>query len=190
MENRAVIDSKKLKTILKYVRTMTNGDQIALMFKFSFMGMRLCNWYKLQIKDVLTQDNKIKDVISLSSDKNKGSNGVNYYVSDDVKEEIGAYLDGWNVADREKYLFVSQKTGKPYCKNSLTNLFHKIYKELGIENCATHCGRRNFITNLLINGVDIVSVKTLVGHRHIQTTSLYYNENPALLKSIVNNNKI
>lgn len=190
MENREVIDSKKLKTIFKYISTMANGDQIALMFKFSYSGMRLCNWYKLQIKDVLSQDNKVKDVIALTSEKNKGKDGVNYYLSDDVKQAIAEYIKDWDLTDRERYLFISQKTGKPYCKNSLTNLFHKIYSDLGIENCSTHCGRRNFITNLLVNGVDITSVKTLVGHKHIQTTSLYYNENPTLLKNIVNANKI
>lgn len=191
MENREVIDSKKFKEILTYIRGLDhNSKQIALMFRFSFIGMRLCNWYRLQVKDVMTQDNKVKDVISLNSDKNKGHSGVNYYLTDEIKKEIGLYLKDWDLSNRERYLFTSMKTGKPYCKNSLTNLFHKIYKAVGIENCSTHCGRRNFITNLLVNGIDLTSVKTLVGHKSIQTTCLYYNENPSMLKSIVNNNKI
>lgn len=190
MENRAIIDTKKFKTILKYVSSLSNGKQIAMMFKFSFMGLRLCNWYRLQIQDVCDSQGKVKDVISLTSDKNKGSRGVNYYMTDDMKEDIKEYIKDLDTSNPKTYLFISQKTGKPYCKNSLTNLFHKIYADLGIENCSTHCGRRNFITNLLVNGVDITSVKTLVGHRHIQTTSLYYNENPTMLKNIVNNNKI
>ena len=53
-------------------------------------------------------------------------------------------------------------------------------------DCSTHFGRRNFITTLLTNGIDITTVKTLVNHKNIQTTSIYYNENEVMLKNVVN----
>ena len=190
MENREIIDSKKLKTIYNYISTMKNGKQIKMMFQFSYSGLRLCSWFKLQLKDILTPNNEIKDIISLTGEKIKGSKEKLYYVSEEMKKNIREYIKGWDLTDRERYLFVSQKTLKPYNKNALTNLFHKIYKELGIENCATHLGRRTFCTSLLIDGVDLNSVKELMGHSFVSTTSLYYNKNDNYLKSVVNNHKI
>ena len=190
MENREIIDSKKLKTIYNYISTMRNAKQIKMMFQFSYSGLRLSSWVKLQIKDILTPNNEIKDIISLSGEKIKGGKEKLYYVSEEMKKNIREYIKGWDLTDRERYLFISQKTLKPYNKNALTNLFHKIYKELGIENCATHLGRRTFCTSLLSDGVDLNSVKELMGHSFVSTTSLYYNKNDNYLKSVVNNHKI
>lgn len=186
-ENREVIDDKKLKVIFNYIKTLSNSKQIDLMFRFSYQGLRLCNWYLLQLDDVLDMNNEVVDCVILKGEKNKGDKVATYYLSDDLRSRIKDYIKGWDLTNRSRYLFVSQKTGKPYCKNSLTNLFHKIYSDLGIESCSTHLGRRTFITKALVNGIDICSVKQLCNHSSIQTTSIYYNENPNLLKNIVNN---
>lgn len=189
-ENREIIDSKKLKVIFNYISTLNNSKQIDLMFRFSYQGLRLCNWYKLQLNDVLTANNEIVDCLVLNGEKNKGSKVATYYLSDDLRDRIKKYISGWDLSNRERYLFVSPKTNKPYQKNSLSNLFHKIYSDLGLEMCSTHLGRRTYITELLTNGIDIVSVKTLANHSSINTTTLYYQENPNFLKNIVNNNVI
>ena len=190
MNNRAIINTDRLKKILKYVSTLNNANQITMMFKFSFQGLRLCNWYRLQLKDIIDGNNEIVEMIHLQGDKNKGGKKVIYYLNDELRKDLKEYIKGWDLNNKERYLFVSYKTGRPYQKNSLTNLFHKIYNDMGIENCSTHCGRRNFITNLLVNGVDITTVKELVGHSFIQTTALYYNTNESMLKNVVNKNKI
>lgn len=189
-ENREIIDSKKLKVIFNYISTLNNSKQVDLMFRFSYQGLRLCNWYKLQLKDILNAKNEIVDCLILNGEKNKGDKTATYYLSQDLKDRIKKYISGWDLSNKERYLFVSPKTNKPYQKNSLSNLFHKIYSDLGIENCSTHLGRRTFITELLTNGIDIVSVKTLVNHSSINTTTLYYQENPNFLKNIVDNNVI
>ena len=68
-------------------------------------------------------------------------------------------------------------------------IFTSIYKTFGME-CSTHYGRRHFITELLTNGIDITSVKTLVNHSNISMTAKYYNENESMLKNVVNTVKI
>ena len=50
--NSETIDSKKLKVIFNYISTLNNSKQVDLMFRFSYQGLRLCNWYKLQLKDI------------------------------------------------------------------------------------------------------------------------------------------
>ena len=186
MINRAVIDEKKIKAIFKYIDTLNNAKQIKMMFRFNFLcGMRCINFCYLQVKDVLNEDNSVKDIIELTPDKNKGSKKAKYYVNDEMKKYIKEYLNDSNLENRDKFLFVSQKTNKPYNRNSISRIFTSIYKTFN-ENCSTHFGRRKYITSLLTNGVDITTVKTLVNHKNIQTTSIYYNENENMLKNVVN----
>jgi integrase/recombinase XerD len=186
MINRAIIDDKQIKAIFKYIDGLHNGKQIKMMFLFNYLcGMRCINFSYLQIKDVLNDDNSVRDIIELSPEKNKGSHKAKYYINDEMKKHIKDYLKDFNLNNREKYLFTSQKTNKPYNRNSISRIFTSIYKTFNL-NCSTHFGRRNYITKLLTNGVDIATVKTLVNHRNIQTTSIYYNENENLLKNVVN----
>ena len=42
-----------------------------MMFRFNFLcGMRCINFCYLQVKDVLNEDNSVKDIIELTPDKN------------------------------------------------------------------------------------------------------------------------
>lgn len=185
MMNRAVIDDKKVKAIFKYIDTLENSRQIRMMFVFSFNGFRSINFRNLQLKDVLNDNNEVKDIIELCDEKNKGKNKARYYVSDELKKEIKDYIKGYNLTNKEQYLFISPKTNKPYSRTYVSTIFSNVYNTFGLD-CSSHYGRRYMITNLLTKGIDITSVKTLVNHKNIQTTSLYYNENETLLKSIIN----
>lgn len=147
--------------------------------------MRCINFAYLQVKDVLNDDNSVRDIIELTPDKNKGSKNAKYYVNDEMKKYIKEYLNGFNLENRDKFLFTSQKTNKPYNRNSISRIFTSIYRTFNM-NCSSHFGRRSFITSLLTNGIDITTVKTLVNHKNIQTTSIYYNENENMLKNVVN----
>jgi len=189
MLNRAIIEDKQLKAIFNYIDTLPNARQIKMMFQFNFLaGMRSINFRNLQLKDVIDEYNNIKDIIVLEGDKNKGNKKAKYYVSDELKKDIKEYIKNFNLEDRERFLFISPKTGKPYNHCSISRIFSTIYNTFGLE-CSTHYGRRNFITTLLTKGIDLTTVKTLVNHQNVQTTTLYYNENENMLKDVVNNLK-
>lgn len=185
MMNRAVIDDKKVKAIFRYIDTLNNSKQIRMMFMFSFNGMRSINFRNLQLRDVLNDNNEVKDIIELCGEKNKGKNKANYYISDDLKKEIEQYIKSYNLNDKEQYMFISPKTGKPYSRTYISTIFSNVYNTFGIE-ASSHYGRRFMIGQLLHKGVDITSVKTLVNHKNIQTTALYVNRDDNLLKSIMN----
>ena len=53
-----------------------------------------------------------------------------------------------------------------------------------MDGASSHSGRRTFATKLIENGVGIKNVQTLLGHKNIQTTTLYVQENPAILGKI------
>ncbi len=192
MINRAIIDDKKIKQIFQYIETLNNSRQIKMMFQLSFMGLRCVNFCYFQIKDVMNTDNTIKGIITLSNDKNKGKKKATYYLNTKLQSELKKYID-WLSSTKSitpnTYLFTSQKTNKPYLRNSISRIFSSIYNTFGLK-CSSHYGRRHFITESLLSGIDIATVKTLVNHSNIQTTSLYYNTNETLLSSIVERIKI
>lgn len=187
MMNRAVITDKQVKAIYNYISTQKNGRQLKMMFDFSFLaGMRSINFRNLQLKDIIDEYNNIKDIIELKEEKNKGKNKARYYISDDLKLSIKEYIKDYDLSNKETYLFISQKTGKPYNRETISRLFSNIFNTFGLE-CSTHYGRRRFITKLLTEKhIDITTVKTLANHRNIATTSLYVNEDENLLKNVVN----
>lgn len=190
MINRAIIDDKQQKAIFKYIETLRNGKQLKLMFGFNWLsGMRCINFAYLQVGDVIDEFGKVRDIIELSPEKNKGHKKARYYVNDELKAMIKDYVKDYKLKDPARYLFTSQKTRKPYNRNSISKIFTSIYKTFGLE-CSTHYGRRHFITELLTKGTDIVSVKTLVNHSNVSMTAKYYNEDENMLKNVVNTVKI
>ena len=92
MVNQVFIDDKKIKDILTYIQGMRHAEQIRMMFLCSLNGMRSINFAYLQVGDVYTPDLKVKDVICLDKDKNKGKFGCSYYLNTQMKKEFKEYL--------------------------------------------------------------------------------------------------
>ncbi|MCP4564083.1 MAG: site-specific integrase [Bosea sp.] len=61
--------------------------------------------------------------------------------------------------------------------NSIVNWFTALYRELGLEGCSSHSGRRTFITMAARRahkaGASLRDVQLLAGHRSIETTQRY-----------------
>lgn len=188
--NLKTIDEKMFNKIMGYVSTLRNCDEVRLMFQLGFRcGMRRCNFINLQVKDVIDDNNEVKDIIILNPSKSKGNTYNQYYVSDVLKKEIKHYLKDWDLKNKERYLFISPKTNKPYNKCYISQLFTSIYSNFGIHS-STHQSRRTFITNLLDKNIPITTVQHLVNHKSYQSTSVYYNTNTDRLKNVVNLFKI
>jgi len=79
------------------------------------------------------------------------------------------------VGNREgrEYLFLNQ-SGKQYTKRTVQTIFSRAYRESGIQKRAScHTLRHSFATELLSNGIDIRSIKDLLGHKSVKTTMIY-----------------
>jgi len=184
--NLKTIDEKLLRNVLNYISTLRNHKEVRLMFQLALRsGMRRCNFINLTIGDVLDDNNEVKDIIILNPSKSKGDTYNKYYVSDVLKKEIKQFLDGWDVEDKTRYLFVSPKTNKPYNKCYISQLFTKIYATFGVHN-STHATRRSFITSMLDKNIPITTIQHLVNHKSYASTSAYYNTDVNRLKNVVN----
>lgn len=194
MVNQVFVDDKKIKDILTYISGMKHAEQIRMMFLCSHNGMRSINFAYLQIKDIYTENLKVKDVICLDYDKNKGKNKCSYYLNSQMKKEFGEYLkylqQKWGERlTHETYIFTSQKQNKPFARSSISRLFASIYRKFGIHG-ASHLGRHIFVSKLVNAGVSVFLIQKLTNHRHIGTTQHYFNTNEQMLANAVENVRI
>lgn len=67
--------------------------------------------------------------------------------------------------------------GGPMRANSVVNWFTTLYREVGLEGCSSHSGRRTFVTTAARKahkaGASLRDVQLLAGHRSIETTQRY-----------------
>lgn len=194
MTNSEFVDDKKIKDILTYIRSMKHAEQLRMMFLCSLNGMRSINFAYLTVKDCYTEQLKVKDIINLDNDKNKGKYGCSYYLNSQMKKELADYLkylqEKWgDELTPETYLFTSQKMNKPYNRVSISRLFGSIYRKFGIKG-ASHLGRHLFVSKLINAGVNICVVQKLANHRNIATTQQYFNYNEKMLANAVENTRI
>lgn len=73
-------------------------------------------------------------------------------------------------------VIVSERGG-PMTASSIVNWFGKFYRQLGLQGCSSHSGRRTFVTRAarLVSraGGSLRDVQELAGHRSIKTTQGY-----------------
>jgi len=70
-----------------------------------------------------------------------------------------------------KFVFTNVATGKQFV--DIKRAFLGACKRAGIENLRFHDLRHTFASRLIENGVDIITVKTLLGHSSVRTTERY-----------------
>jgi integrase/recombinase XerD len=100
---------------------------------------------------------------------------------------LNQYLDTRRTEDGKLHLnqvLITNQMSGQFSPNSLQQLFHRIYKSVGIIGASSHSGRRHYATKMAEGGVSITNLQTLMGHQNISTTSLYIDENPKILGKI------
>jgi len=70
------------------------------------------------------------------------------------------------------YLFVT-KTGQPLLVRNIRTTIDRAFEKAGIKNAKVNDLRNTFIAHHLANGVSLVTVSKLVGHKRLSTTEKY-----------------
>jgi integrase len=72
------------------------------------------------------------------------------------------------------YVFENLQTHRPYLVTSVSRMFKRLLKEVGVQKIfSTHGNRHGFCSYLLNNGISPYQVGQLVGHSSSQITELY-----------------
>jgi integrase len=72
---------------------------------------------------------------------------------------------------KSEYAFCGKKPGRPLVWVELS--FHNALEKSGIEDFKIHDLRHTFASNLVMSGVDLMTVKELLGHKTIEMTLRY-----------------
>ena len=68
-------------------------------------------------------------------------------------------------------IFPSPRTGEKL--TDVKKAWHTVLKEAKIENFRWHDMRHDFVSQLVMKGVDLNTVRELMGHKNITTTQIY-----------------
>jgi len=92
-----------------------------------------------------------------------------------INSETRKVLESWHLAKKNVSVFYNPETGKPFV--DLKAGFALACKKAGISGVTWHTLRHTFASRLVANGVDIVTVKELLGHSSITVTMRYAHTN-------------
>lgn len=126
--------------------------------------------------------------------RGKGSKDRPIFISKEAADSLDLYLD--SRTDNLKPLFIntSRNTGyedhnsgdyRRITARSVQRIISEYSKLAGItKKVSPHTMRHSFATDLLINGADIRSVQSMLGHSSIATTQIYTHVTDAHLKEV------
>ncbi len=104
-----------------------------------------------------------------------------------AEEALNIYLnDGYLALNKDKldYLFLNDRSAK-LTTRGIRYILNKIISDTSLEKkISPHMLRHSFATHLLNEGCDILSVKELLGHESLSSTSIYTHVSNARLREV------
>ncbi|MBK2126106.1 site-specific integrase [Fangia hongkongensis] len=138
-------------------------------------GMRSGEILSLEFKDI----NLNKEYVALRSENTKAQKmryvPLNQKSIDALQSQIDNKLS--------KYVFTNPRTKEPYTKNR--DWFKKLLEQADIDNFRFHDLRHTFASKLIMRGVDLNTVRELMGHSDIKMTLIYAHLAPEHKKKAV-----
>jgi integrase/recombinase XerD len=187
MAQAKTLTTAEIDRLLAHINTRKySARNRSMMLLTHWAGLRIGEVACLRWSDVTTSDGQVKDEIRLLPEMTKGRHARTVFVSAKLKAELQSYADQAKCVDRSYPFFASQKSVKAgFSANSLSQTIALLYEGAGLEGASSHSGRRTFLTNLANKGTSIHLLKSLAGHRSIQTTATYLYSSPSQLRAAV-----
>jgi integrase/recombinase XerD len=128
-------------------------------------GLRLSELTHLQVRDI----DSSRMVIHVR--QGKGAKDRLVPLSLRLLEELRAY---WRLCRPRTWLFPGPKPQRPITGSNMQRRFTRLVKQVGLsKHCSLHTLRHSYATHLLEAGVDLLTLKALLGHNSLQTTARY-----------------
>jgi len=154
--------------VKKLIESAQSLKQRAIIELFYSSGLRLDELRMLKISDIESKENRIR----VSSGKGKKERFT--VLSQQCLFTLRQYIKAEQIRPKV-YLFEGSEAGKPLHERSIQHAVNMAYKKGGMmdKTRKIHALRHSFATHLLDNGVDIFTIKELLGHSKIETTMIY-----------------
>ena len=158
-----ILTQKEVRQLLE--RTV-NFKHKCMLSMFYGTGLRLDEMCHLKINCIDSQNAQLK------VEKGKGNKERYTLLPKQLLEDLRTYYR----KDRPKtYLFEGRKTGWPMSNGAMQVAVKNAMVNAGFPKgrYSAHSLRHSFATHLLDSGVDLHSIKVLLGHSRIETTMVY-----------------
>jgi len=157
-----VLSREELKRLFVAPQRLKHRVLFSLIYS---AGLRIGEVSRLKIADIDS------DRMQIRISQSKGNKDRYVILSDYILKGLRKYFKSSKPKD---YLFNGKEKGKPLSKGAIQQSFRLAVKKAGIKkDVSVHTLRHSYATHLLEDGVDIVTIKELLGHAHIQTTMMY-----------------
>jgi len=158
-------------------------DRVLLQVAYG-CGLRLSELTHLRVADI----DSARMVIHVR--QGKGGKDRLVPLSLRLLEELRAY---WRMQRPRTWLFPGHKPERPITTSNVQRRLGRLVKQVGLsKHCSMHTLRHNYATHLLEAGVDLLTLKALLGHTSLQTTARYLHvstrhlaQTPSLLDLLV-----
>jgi len=128
-------------------------------------GSRIGEIFSLRWQDV----NLDRNLITVFSPKTQKTRPI------PINPDARRILEFWALGRKNEFVFYNQKTGTPFV--DLGAGLELACKEAGVSGVTWHTLRHTFASRLLERGVDIMTVKELLGHSTVTVTMRYTHSN-------------
>ena len=157
-----VLSGDELKRLFFSPQRLKQRVLFSLIYSAGLRVGEVCN---LKISDIDSDRMQVRIV------KSKGKMDRYVPLSNYVLIGLRKYLQSSRPKD---YLFNGRVKGEPLGRGAVQQAFRLAVKKAKIQKeVSVHSLRHSYATHLLEQGVDIVTIKELLGHATIQTTMMY-----------------
>jgi site-specific recombinase XerD len=157
-----VLSPEEMKVLLKVPTLLKHRVLIGILYG---CGLRCHELRGLLIKDVDFDRNMIH------VRQGKGRKDRYVPIGINLSRGLKTYLDAENPV---KWLFNGKDHREPFSPRGVQWVVREATKRTKIQkHVSVHTLRHTYATHLLEQGLDIVSIKELLGHAHIETTMVY-----------------
>lgn len=163
------------KDEVKKLIDSADNEKSRLMISFLYStGVRVSELVNLKVDDLNFSDNTgwVR--------KGKGSKDRLFKVSENLANELKAYLEGRG----HKYAFSKEA---PLTTRNIQKIIKLTARRAGLNKKITpHTLRHSFATHLLEQGTDIRMIQSLLGHSSLNTTQVYTHISSEQIKKVAN----
>jgi integrase/recombinase XerD len=186
MKQARILTSDEFKRLIAVIDAHRYRDRNRAIFYLSFLaGLRACEISALKLCDVVNEDGKVKPQIILDADMTKGDERNRVIVSTSLQKALQAYVDKACISHKPDDPLIKSQKGGAFSPLTIVQLFAKFFKKAGISGASSHSGRRQFITSLAENQINMRVIQVLARHKNMGTTSRYVDVNDVKLHNAV-----
>lgn len=171
----------KIFEICKFDTPINQRDSLIIELLYA-TGVRVSELVNIKINDIDFSERVIKVL-------GKGSKERIVIYNNHTKKALDIFLnDGYHIFNKKNsgYLILN-KDGDNLSERYVRNIINKLVKKAGLDiKISPHTLRHTFATDMLEEGSDLMTVKELLGHESLNTTSIYTHITNDQIKKVYN----